>query len=356
MRMASAPTGRRCHTVVLVGTGPAAAITVRRESDKGADMLDGIDVSEAASALYVALLEVPAAPRSELGSMLGGRPWEQPLAELLERGLASELPGRPRRYAAAPPHLAIESLIRQREEELQRTRQEIHNLENRYRASRSGSPAHDVMEIVTTNADTLKRWEQVQWSARVQVRSFDRPPYVSDPLDGNPLEKQLLAAGIAYRSVYQADGYSIPGRPEALRDLIGHGEQARVVERVPVKMFIADDQLGILPLEWSGATESSVIIHASSLLDSLIMLFEQVWERAVPVHADGSLPGLGSRPTTEEATLIGLLAAGLTDSSIARQLGAHPRTVQRRVRALLNRLDASSRFQAGLQAGRRGWL
>lgn len=336
---------------------PAAAHTVRRESDKGADVLGGIDVSEAGCALYLALLDVPAASRSQLRDLLGGRPWEQPLAELQQRGLVSELPGRPRRYTAAPPHLAIEALVRQREEELRRTRRQLSCLEIRYRSSRREPPAsQDVVEVVATNADTLRRWEQVQWSARVQVRSFDRPPYVSDPLGGNPLEKQLLAAGIAYRSVYQADGFTMPGRPEALRGLIGLGEQARVVERVPVKMFIADDQLGILPLEWSGGAESSVIIHASSLLDSLIMLFEQVWERAVPVHADGSLPSLGSRPTAEEAGLISLLAAGLTDSSIARQLGAHPRTVQRRVRALLDRLDASSRFQAGLQAGRRGWL
>jgi DNA-binding NarL/FixJ family response regulator len=34
----------------------------------------------------------------------------------------------------------------------------------------------------------------------------------------------------------------------------------------------------------------------------------------------------------------------------------HPRTVQRRVRELLDRLGAGTRFQAGLQAVRRGWL
>ncbi|MGD0557044.1 MAG: hypothetical protein ABSA93_18950 [Streptosporangiaceae bacterium] len=47
---------------------------------------------------------------------------------------------------------------------------------------------------------------------------------------------------------------------------------------------------------------------------------------------------------------------GLTDAAIARHLGAHLRTVQRRVRGLLDRLGAATRFQAGLQAVRRGWL
>jgi DNA-binding NarL/FixJ family response regulator len=48
--------------------------------------------------------------------------------------------------------------------------------------------------------------------------------------------------------------------------------------------------------------------------------------------------------------------AGLTDEAIADNLGLHPRTVRRRLRALLARLDAATRFQAGYQAVQRGWL
>jgi DNA-binding NarL/FixJ family response regulator len=62
------------------------------------------------------------------------------------------------------------------------------------------------------------------------------------------------------------------------------------------------------------------------------------------------------RTGADEGALLGLLAAGLTDSAIGRHLGTHPRTVQRRVRELLDRLGAGTRFQAGLQAVRRGWL
>jgi DNA-binding NarL/FixJ family response regulator len=67
-----------------------------------------------------------------------------------------------------------------------------------------------------------------------------------------------------------------------------------------------------------------------------------------------SAPGQG--PGDDESALLGLLAAGLTDGAIARHLGTHPRTVQRRVRDLLDRLGAGTRFQAGIQAARRGWL
>ena len=54
--------------------------------------------------------------------------------------------------------------------------------------------------------------------------------------------------------------------------------------------------------------------------------------------------------------ILSLLAAGATDATIAARVGVSQRTVERKVRLLLDRLDATTRFQAGLQAARRGWL
>ena len=129
-----------------------------------------------------------------------------------------------------------------------------------------------------------------------------------------------------------------------------------MTESVPVKMLIADEQIGLIPLQVDGSAEASLIIRASSMLDTLIALFELVWERAIPIHANADRTPSGTGPSEEEATLLGLLATGLTDAAIARHLGTHQRTVQRRVHELLDRLGAGTRFQAGLQAARRGWL
>ena len=51
-----------------------------------------------------------------------------------------------------------------------------------------------------------------------------------------------------------------------------------------------------------------------------------------------------------------LLHAGLKDEAIARQLGLSERTLLGRITDLSTRLGATSRFQAGAQAARRGWL
>ena len=49
-----------------------------------------------------------------------------------------------------------------------------------------------------------------------------------------------------------------------------------------------------------------------------------------------------------------LLAAGASDANVARQLGVSVRTVERRVRLVMERLGAQSRLQAGVEAVRRG--
>jgi DNA-binding NarL/FixJ family response regulator len=47
---------------------------------------------------------------------------------------------------------------------------------------------------------------------------------------------------------------------------------------------------------------------------------------------------------------------GAKDETIARQLGVSLRTVRRRVAELMDELGASTRFQAGMEAVRRGLL
>ncbi|MBZ5735679.1 LuxR C-terminal-related transcriptional regulator [Nocardioides sp. TRM66260-LWL] len=50
------------------------------------------------------------------------------------------------------------------------------------------------------------------------------------------------------------------------------------------------------------------------------------------------------------------LAVGAQDDQIARLLGVSLRTVRRRVADVMAELGAESRFQAGVEAVRRGWL
>jgi DNA-binding CsgD family transcriptional regulator len=227
-------------------------------------------------------------------------------------------------------------------------------LMERFRAGHGTADPTEIVEVLTTREATVQRMAQLQRSAREEVRAFDRPPYIGG-LGTNEIESELLGAGLRYRCVYDRAGLDMPGRLGAIRNLIQDGEQARVTTGVPVKMFLADDALGLISLDRPATSDSAMVIHRSSLLDTLIALFEATWSNAVPIRFD--LPATDPSPLQEQhRTLLGLLAAGLTDEAIARHMGWHPRTAQRHVRELMTELGAQTRFQAGLQAALRGWL
>jgi len=51
-----------------------------------------------------------------------------------------------------------------------------------------------------------------------------------------------------------------------------------------------------------------------------------------------------------------MLENGFTDEGISRKMDVSIRTVRRTMADLMKRLNAQSRFQAGAEAVRRGWI
>ncbi len=321
-------------------------------------MLEPLQISPAAERMYVALLELGDPTAGQLAQHLavGRAQVQHSITALEQRGLVSRLPGKPRRYVPADPDVALEALIREGEGDLARLRVDASRLARKRRTAAGSPVALDVVEIVHGREAIAQRWHQVQRNARVQMRSFNKAPFVTETRM-NPVEEDQLQAGVVYRAVYERSCLDLPGVFEHVQHQRALGEQSRLAPALPLKLSIADDRLGFAPLTMLDVVHEVVLIHPSALLDALIALFEQVWERSVPiVHAatpgeDGDAP---ADPTAQ--ALPALLAAGYTDAAIARHLGLAHRTVQRKVRDLLDELGAQSRFQAGALATRRGLI
>lgn len=97
-------------------------------------------------------------------------------------------------------------------------------------------------------------------------------------------------------------------------------------------------------------------VHASSVLDTLVSHFEVIWRRATPLTIEEGDSDLKTEPDTARRTLVNLMAAGLQDRAIARQLGISPRTFDRRLQESMKELEAKTRFQAGVRAVLSGWI
>ncbi len=314
-------------------------------------LLEGLGIPEAEQSAYLRVLANPELSAAELAAELGAplALAERLLAALTAHGLVNRHDAVPARWSAAAPDVAVEALLLRREEELLRTRGRVGEL---MRAYRSGQRPHaaDLVEVVTGQAAIAERWRQMQDGARQQVLLFDKPPHIA-PTD-TALERSLLERGVRVRAVYEAGSVSAPGRLAEIRVVVAAGEEARMLPELPCKLAVVDDRWAMLPIATGAELQGAVLVRASSLLDALTGMFEAYWHRAVRVpHAEAGTPAPDRR-----SELLTLLSAGFTDDSIARQLGVSPRTVQRWVRELMDALGARTRFQAGIQAARAGWL
>ncbi|MBW3664433.1 MAG: hypothetical protein KY469_15135 [Actinobacteria bacterium] len=321
--------------------------------------LTAVGLTEAEEGIYRALVRRRHASAAEISRDVGTTAAQvrRAMEQLEAKGFVSRMPGRKVTFVAGPPEVAVEAAIHRQLEGIERARQTAHRLADEFRSgSVAGAPV-EVVEVVLGREAVVQRWAQLQQLATEELLAFDRPPYSRPTPEANPDEDVALRRGVRYRIVYSREALEWPGMLPHIERYMAAGEHARVLAEVPMKLDIVDRKLGLVPLTLDdpGRMEGALLVNPSPLLEGLEVLFETLWDRAVPLDA-----ALGVEPepdaiSDEHAELLALMAAGLKDAAIARQLGVGLRTVHRRVAALLDALGAETRYQAGLQAARRGW-
>jgi DNA-binding NarL/FixJ family response regulator len=107
-------------------------------------------------------------------------------------------------------------------------------------------------------------------------------------------------------------------------------------------------------VDTADATAGAVVLHGQGTVAALCALFEHLWQGGTPLGAPPSPDEEGL--TGQEREFLQLLGQGLTDQAIAGRLGVSHRTARRIAAALMEKLGARSRFEAGLRAAARGWL
>jgi sugar-specific transcriptional regulator TrmB len=313
-------------------------------------MLQPLGVSSDAESVYRILLRNPRSTVAELTTLSGrSARWTRSSVSTLESlGLVSRLPGRPVRLVATPPDTAVEVLVARRETEIADIRRAATALAAELPVEEKHRP-EDQLRIVFGKEAVAAQFLQLQQAATADLRVLDRPPYAQDPAEPNPAEQTVLARGVRVRGVYAPEALEVPGALALMREAVANGEEARVYVDVPLKLAIADRTVAILPFtsKTSVMIDSALVVYAPTLLDALVKLFDLLWQVAEPV-----LP----QAETSDDRLMSLLAAGLKDEAIARQLGVSLRTVHRRTSELSTALGARTRFQAGVLAERRGLL
>ncbi|MFU8854928.1 helix-turn-helix transcriptional regulator [Micromonospora sp. SL1-18] len=328
--------------------GPA-----REAHEPGERQLAALGIPDIDEQIYRVLLLNPRSSQQQLADMtsLATARVASALRRLEALGFVGRVEGRPRRYVPTIPDVAVETLVHVRESQLLGARAAVADLMGEYRAGRQDDPG-ELVEIVNGERAVAQRFAEIQNSCTTEILLFDRPPYSAGP--DNPQQSEVLTRGIRWRTIYSAESLERYGARAHVRELSAQGEQARLLPRLPMKLVIADRRVALIPLMLETGIRQSAVIRRSTLLDALVTLFELYWSRALPL--DAQQPAETGAVDDEDRQVLALLAAGAKDEAIARELGIGVRTLRRRMQRLLAALDADTRFQAGLQASRRGWL
>lgn len=320
-------------------------------------MLSAAGLSAKEEAAYRLLVRTAGVEPAELAEELGveSEAARRALGSLLAKGLARAVPGEPDRFTAVAPDVALAALLHRRQEEVDRARQAVEQLTGEYLAHSRRREAAQLIEVITSRTALREQLRLLQDNARHEVVSLCRAGHVAMTSQENIEELAALRRGVGYRVLYERALLEEPGMLINLADGIKLGEQARALPTLPVRMIIADGELGVLPLiqHTGGLTQlTAALVRPSSLLDALKALFESLWERATPV----SLTTPGSPLDSDHLYLLSLLVAGVPDKSIATQLKVSHRTVQRRITHLMEQAGAQTRMQLAWHAARENWL
>ncbi len=308
---------------------------------------------------YQQLLPLSGGPVSEVARAVGmtERQLRASLATFVERGLVSLDDGR---MSVRPLHALVAHLVEEQAEEAARSRTQLQALaaaipylvasafqpgpgrmENLGgldgELSAGGNPLALLTELIETSKGDLLWWRPDAWL-------LPRESAISVVVG------RAVASGRRSRAIYPLR--ALHEAPEVLQARSRQGEQVRVIDEMPTRMLVIQGSHAVLPEPLGYADEPRLLVRQPAIVGALTLLYERYWDQATP------LPDLDTqRPRVDvRASLLRQLAAGAKDEQIARTLGLSLRTVRRRVSDLMIELGADTRFQAGVEAARRGWL
>ncbi|MEZ5097833.1 MAG: helix-turn-helix domain-containing protein [Nocardioides sp.] len=195
-------------------------------------------------------------------------------------------------------------------------------------------------------AGMLERWVRHSHGDLLWLRP-DQWRMSSDQLMTSAVA-EAVATGRQSRAIYPTAALTVA--PDAIQARVQAGEQVRVAPEIPTRLAIIGPQAVLHDHHGVGSAQR-LLVRQPSLVSALRVLFEQLWERATPV-TDVRV----RRRRDARRLLVDHLAAGEKDEQIARALGVSLRTVRRRIAAMMTELGVDSRFQAGVEAARQGWL
>ncbi|GAA2391685.1 LuxR C-terminal-related transcriptional regulator [Dactylosporangium salmoneum] len=324
------------------------------------------------------LLGLNARTEAVYRAMLGNRSWgirqiadhleltnaqvKAALDQLAELSLLTPASTEPGEWHAVHPAIGLSALLARAEAEVSARRRQIDDTRAAILAiaaqhTAPGAGADDDAPRRLVGVDAVRR-RMLDLSAAASRECLSLNPTAAQTTAAKtaskPLNQQMLERGVAIRCIYQESFRNEPHLVAEAKWLTALGGEMYTVPIVPLLMVIYDRSTVLLPIDPADTQAGALEVRSPGLVRTACALFDQLLAVATPFGAATLRDEQGLDPLQRQ--LLALLAAGHTDGVVARRLGVSLSTVRRLMATLMERLEARSRFQAGLHVEQRGWL
>lgn len=282
---------------------------------------------------------------------------DQAIDELARHRLLRKDFADPRRIVAVDPEVAAMALVSPMEREIYQRRELIAQVRQRtemfradYAHATESTPiagtarvtgAPEVRGYLKMTSDACRREVMMLQAGKQDTEEFD---------DFLQVCLQLLERGITVRIVCQHRSRADLTTRMKIKRVADAGAQVRTTSHIPRTAVIFDRSLAVL-LGTEQAEVTASRVGDDDMVQFLVDVFDHLWDGATTVDTHDT--GYAEVADDLQQTIAGLMAKGYTDEVLARKLGMSVRTCRRHIAALMRELDAVSRFQAGVRAGRR---
>ncbi|KRE40869.1 helix-turn-helix transcriptional regulator [Knoellia sp. Soil729] len=314
--------------------------------------------------VYLLLLRLPAPRRSSLVQEgFTEDEVDSALTGLQERGMV----GAARRdvIEVYPPDQTIPAYAAELERQARSSRSAAEGLAHMYyeaRSGRGGTRASPDVSLLDTVDDIESAFFRAAARAESRiVRLCARSPRM-DQTTLRHAESIIAArptttnADLDRCVVFEQSILEVEGAFGALQTMRANGIDVRLTPHLAFSVLAVDRTVAVIDishLEPGGG--GSLFVQQRQLASALMDMCLGLAALATPLPRTPRGPSL-KRLTDRDGQIIALLAAGASDVTIARQLTVSQRTVERRIRSIMEELGATTRFQAGTAAVQRGFL
>ncbi len=336
-----------------------ASATTDSTGSSGLNIHD-LEVNDNNTAIYLALLESPTITTKDLMHHGFSADFiERAMELMLERGIVRRIG--PTTWQAQPPDLALPAFASRLEEYARTIRRSAPALARVYAANAAGAPGEtNDFQRLTTVESIAYVTRELMGSAGTKVVSFCADTPYTRWLIGLPEEFHRLPmrnyAGdqMDARATLDVELLTIPRIAEVVDARTAAGEQHRFSSGLPFTVFANDRGHAVLDLT-DPADPTEIVglsITEPHVARATLALVEAAWRSNNTWTRSQS----GNDREDRDRQILRMLAGGATDGAIARSMNVSQRTIERRVRAMMETLDSDTRFQAGVVAAKRGLI